>query len=398
MDENKIRAMIRKMNIKERVDGRYEGRLTLDNGKRKSFYGTTKVEVKNKVHEYLSKVENGYVESSVLLDSYADYWLTKYKYTKIEDSSYARLRNAYENIISPELGWRKISDITTQSIQALVDNRANPPKGSNIRPLSYSSLKKILEFLRPCLRCAVKEGVISKNPCDDVVLPRQNSIVTETKEQFALSDQQIALFKEAALQKTRRGDYRRDGIVLLLILSTGVRVGEAVALEWEDLCIESKEIHINKTIQSNIKNYHDSSKPKRYDKLKRSTKTKAGVRVNPINESVEELITLLREYDKRNAISSPYVACTLTGNRNNARNLQRSLDRILNGVDMGSLAHKVTLHTLRHTFGSVMLRRGVPISVVSALMGHSSVTVTYNKYIHVLQDEKVTAVSKVNIV
>lgn len=392
-----VNAAIRKMTIKERNDGRYEGRITLD-GKRKSFYGATKVEVKNKAREFLGKVENGYVGANVHLDEFANYWLINYKYHKIEDSSYARLKGCYDSIISPVLGKIKLSEIKSSDIQNLIDKRANPPQGSKINPLAYSSLKKILEFLNPCLKQAIKDGLIASNPCEDVVLPRESSISVETKVQFSLSDKQIELFKEAALAKNKSGEYRRDGIVLLLILSLGTRVAEMLALEKTDIHKDEKYIVINKTIQSSVKNYHDKSQPKRYDKLKMGTKTSAGIRTIPINDSVEELLTLLQEYDARNGIISPYVVCTSTGKRGNARNLQRSLDRILSNVDMGELPHKVTLHTLRHTFGSAMLRKGAPISVVSALLGHSSTVITYRKYIHVIQDEKISAVNKIQIV
>ena len=63
----------------------------------------------------------------------------------------------------------------------------------------------------------------------------------------------------------------------------------------------------------------------------------------------------------------------------------------------GHIKRHVTLHTLRHTFGSTMLRRGVPIEVVSKVMGHANVTVTYTKYIHVLQEQQAQAMCGVVI-
>jgi len=105
---------------------------------------------------------------------------------------------------------------------------------------------------------------------------------------------------------------------------------------------------------------------------------------------IEELI----EYDKRNNINSCYVCSTSTGTRNTARNLQRSLDRILKKT---SISKRVSLHTLRHTFGSTLIRRGVGVEVVSKLMGHANITITYNKYIHVLQEEEVKAMNMIKI-
>lgn len=76
------------------------------------------------------------------------------------------------------------------------------------------------------------------------------------------------------------------------------------------------------------------------------------------------------------------------------RNLQRSLDRI---IKMTNINKKVTLHTLRHTFGSVLLRRGVNIEIISKLMGHANISITYNKYIHTIQEEEAKAMQMVKV-
>ena len=70
------------MDIREREDGRLEGRLTIK-GKRKSFYGKTKTDVKQKAKEYLNKIENGYIEpKKIRLNDYIEYWLKTYKWNK----------------------------------------------------------------------------------------------------------------------------------------------------------------------------------------------------------------------------------------------------------------------------------------------------------------------------
>lgn len=99
-------------------------------------------------------------------------------------------------------------------------------------------------------------------------------------------------------------------------------------------------------------------------------------------------------YDKRNNITSKYIACTKVGTMNTSRNLQRSLNRIVKdtGVPDG-----ITLHTLRHTFGSSLVRHGVGIEVVSKLMGHANITITYLKYIHVIQEQEAKAMDMVTI-
>ena len=95
-------------------------------------------------------------------------------------------------------------------------------------------------------------------------------------------------------------------------------------------------------------------------------------------------------------ISSKYVCCTRTGTRQTHRNLTRSLHNIKNKSD--KIPDEITLHTLRHTFGSTLIRNKIDVSVVSTLMGHANIMVTYNKYIHVINEEKAKAMELVEII
>ena len=284
---NNIAAIVNNMTIKLRSDGRYEGRITVL--KRKSFYGKTKSEVKNKAKEYLLKIENGYREpQKIILNEYIEYWLMEYKWNKIEPSSYSRLYRVYENQIRTTIGKKLIGSITTKDIQKLIDDHANPPD-DKIKPLAKSGLKRIIHLLSPCMEKAVSENIIQKNPCDNVVIPKESCIQTETKCQFSLTDEQIQRFRKVVLSKYKTVDeyISRDGFVLIIILSLGLRVGEALALTWNDVDLDNKVVYINKTIQSNIINFdkkHGNNVT--YNKLKKSTKTNTGKRVLGLNENV----------------------------------------------------------------------------------------------------------------
>lgn len=389
---NNISTKINEMKIKTRSDGRFEGRMTVE-GKRKSFYGNTKTEVKNKAKEYLMKIENGYKEAEkIKLNEYIEYWLKKYKLNKIEPSSYSRLYSVYENQIKNTIGNKLIGVIRTSDIQNLIDEYANPTS-LDIKPLSISGLKKIIHLLRPCMSKAISEGLITNNPCDEVVLPIPSCIKVQTKEQIALSDSQIEEFKKVALSRYKSGEYKsRDAFVLLLMLNLGLRVGETVALRWENFDLENKIVYINKTMQSNIIDF--SKDKKRYSRIKDSTKTSSGVRVLKLNDSAMFYISELQEYDKRNGISAPYLCSTHNNTLNTPRNLQRSLDRL---IKQTNIKEPISLHTLRHTFGSVLVRRGIGIEVVSKLMGHANINITYKNYIHVVQEQKAKAMDMVNV-
>lgn len=393
---NIISSIVNNMTIRERKDGRLEGRISIQ-GKRIGFYGKTKTEVKNQAKEHLQKVENGYKEpKSIIFNEYMEYWLTTFKENKIESSSYNRLCSVYTHQIHDSIGNKKIGQITTKDIQDLIDSHANPLDPA-VKPLALSGLKRILNLLNPCLKKAVEEGVIQKNPCEHVILPKESCILKKTKQQFSLSDKELEEFKVAALSKYKSTkDYRsRDALVLLLMLNLGLRVGELLALEWTDVDLQSEVVHISKTVQEGITDYEvGNEKKKNYQKTKSSTKTPSGVRVLALNSMVLYYIDELQKYDERHQITSKYVACTGVGTMNCSRNLQRSLDRVINRTN---IQKHVSLHTLRHTFGSTLLRNGVNIEVVSKLMGHSNITITYNKYIHVIQEEEAKAMNGVNI-
>lgn len=393
---NIISSIVNNMTIRERKDGRLEGRISIQ-GKRIGFYGKTKTEVKNQAKEHLQKVENGYKEpKNVIFNEYMEYWLTTFKKNKIEFSSYNRLCSVYAHQIHNSIGNKKIGQITTKDIQDLIDSHTNPLDPA-VKPLALSGLKRILNLLNPCLKKAVEEGVIQKNPCEHVILPKESCILKKTKQQFSLSDKELEEFKVAALSKYKSTkDYRsRDALVLLLMLNLGLRVGELLALEWTDVDLQSEVVHISKTVQEGITDYEGGNeKKKNYQKTKSSTKTPSGVRVLALNSMVLYYIDELQKYDERHQITSKYVACTGVGTMNCSRNLQRSLDRVINRTN---IQKHVSLHTLRHTFGSTLLRNGVNIEVVSKLMGYSNITITYNKYIHVIQEEEAKAMNGVNI-
>lgn len=395
---NNISAIINGMSIREREDGRFEARLTID-GKRKSFYGNTKTQLKQKVKEHLQKIENGYKEpKKIKLNDYIEYWLKTYKWNKIEPSSYSRLYSVYIHQIHDSIGKKMIGDITTKDIQGLIDERANPSVNKT-KALSLSGLKKIIHLLNPCFKKAVSEGIIHKNPCADVILPTKSCVKVETKQQITLSDLEIEEFKSVALEKYKTtGEYKsRDALVLLLILNLGLRVGEAIALRWSDFDISKELVYINKTLQSNIIEFDNGEvveNAKKYSRIKQATKTDSGIRVLKLNESALYYISELKGYDIRNNIKSPYLCSTSKGTLNNPRNLQRSLDRIIKRT---SITENVSLHTLRHTFGSTLIRRGVGVEVVSKLMGHANINITYLKYIHVIKEQEAMAMSMINV-
>ena len=112
-----------------------------------------------------------------------------------------------------------------------------------------------------------------------------------------------------------------------------------------------------------------------------------------MNNSSEHYLRELKEYAERNKIETKYVAYTRIGTRTNARNLQRDFSKILKRAGV----ENCSLHTLRHTFGSMLVRKGVQLVVVSRMMGHSNIQITINRYIHILQEQQAEGIELLDV-
>jgi integrase len=393
---------VKEMTFYLRDNGTYQSKVTI-NGRRKTFYGKTKNEVRLKYQECLKDINaNGFQDKcSLTLNEYMEYWLETYKLKTIEPSSYDKLESVYLHQVKNTIGSLKLSNITTKDIQDLIDNYASP-KNRSTKPLAKSGLKRLQQLLNQCFKKAVQEKRISTNPCAGVYIPNDVFIDTETRQQFSLNDSQMLELKKLALTKTKYGKSKcgegykyRDGLVLLVMLNTGLRSGEMLALEWTDVDLENKTLSVNKIMQNKVVDRTDSEH-RRVDRVKNGSKTQAGHRVIPINDATVGYFSEIQKNNAMLGIKSKYVCSTRTGTRQSYRNLIRSLNTIQKQSE--TIPQDVTLHTLRHTFGSKLIRSGVDVSVVSKLMGHANITVTYNKYIHVIQEETAKAMKLVEIV
>ena len=121
----------------------------------------------------------------------------------------------------------------------------------------------------------------------------------------------------------------------------------------------------------------------------RSTKTKSGCRYVPLNDKAIEALCYFRDLEYNN----PYVMANSDEGVITYRNLFRVLDNVLKDAKI----NHGSLHSLRHTFATRLLRMGEDIKNVSELLGHSDVSITYNIYIHVTREQKKKAVDKLNL-
>lgn len=164
-----------------------------------------------------------------------------------------------------------------------------------------------------------------------------------------------------------RKDLKLFGIVLCL--NTGLRVGEICALKWEDIDLEEKNLYVKKTLQR----VYDSVQKKTKINIDRP-KTENSIRCIPISKKIYEILKPLKKEYKPNQFF-------LTGSSTKfiePRNYQNTFKKVLKA----SKVKQNNFHILRHTFASNCIEVGMDIKSLSEILGHSSVEITLNRYVH----------------
>lgn len=376
--------------IYQREDGRYEKRVYLGKGsdgkkKYRSIYGNTRREVLNKLNEEMKnqkKYETD-IEDTVFRD-YALYWMKKYKYPNLKPVSYDRLEQTY-NTVCEYIGWVQMGNINTDDIQDMINDLS--------RKRAYSTVKKNYEFVNGVFKQTVNMGKLDFNPCVAVSMPRERNMAVQTKAIEILTQEETdAMYTFNEKIKKSNNQFYKHMPALLLMLNTGWRVGELLALEWEDINFKERNARINKTLAQAKPRDDDGEVTSNHKEMfPEKTKTRSGERITPLNDTAIELLRQIQRYNKRCKIKSNYVVCTKDGGYVTERNLLRTFKYVLGVINAD---RGYTIHSLRHTFASRMLTSGVDISIVSKLLGHSDINITYKKYIHILHGQLEASVMK----
>lgn len=365
----------------------YELRVWIG-GEQKSFYGKSEAATRKKLREYRKNTPvDTKLYSEALLGEYVYDYLLNYKYGKIKDSSYDILERVYNNQIKCyEISTKKLKDITPKDMQTYLDLLNTK--------YSTSIIKKVLEILSPALKLAVINDMVKFNVLDFVAMPRKQPVIgmiEEKEEPVYTEDEANKLtdicmkFYGESLRNTRRYRYAPSYV---LLLNTGMRVGEMCALTWKDVDLDKRTITINKT-QTLINNRERFESDNKKVSIITSTKTARSNRVIPVNDTSYYILVELKKRQKECGIKSDYVIASPEGNMMITRVVEQTFKRICeeNGIQCKGV------HALRHTFGSLLLMKGVDVKVVSEILGHSTVKFTYDRYIHLLNNIKAQSIN-----
>ena len=356
---------------------------TDDRGKlvRKQFTGKTQQDVKNKLQEYKKQMLMGVLnENKLTVSDWFYSWLFDYRKQDLKPKSFQRYHGIYKNYIeNTDFGNIKLNDLRTTHLQRhykkLLDNGVTP-----------TTIRQINTNLKTCLNEAERQGYIQKNWCKLVTLPKKE----DNKEVKVLTKQEQEKFLEAI-----KGHELE--LLYIVVLGTGLRIGEILGLKWPDIDFKNNELHVNRSLQKAA--IYENDKIVRYEVQETTPKTKNSLRTIPVPQNIikklrthkkeqNELILLLQEeYDNKN-----YVFCNKLGKPIEDKRPGRNLKTILTSIGI----EPIKFHALRHTYATRLFEAGIPPKTVQHLMGHSDIETTMNIYTHVMKEQKLEAVDKIN--
>ncbi len=382
--------------ITKRKDGRWVAKIQIgtnpDTGKAimKSFYGKERKEVVSKLDDYklMIKSEISVIHKDLLFSKYITDWMENVRVNKLKDGSYDRLYYTVNNNILPYIGHFKLGEINSEMIQRLVINELmnTPSPIYKDKKLSHSTIKKAYNALTSCFEYATSNRHITLNPMNSVELPSIHKF--ETKIIEIIPDEDVKKIINTSLSKFNNGKYvYAMGAGVVLLFNTGIRIGELLGLKWDKVDFMNKTI----TICSNVtkttnKSKKDDTNGKTSTLIQKTVKTQSSNRMIPLNESAIEALNILKSI--RYFGENSFVISTATNTVMSPDTFRDIYYRILNKAGV----KKYSVHATRHTFASKLFREKQDIKVISQLLGHSSVSITYNTYVHVIEEQKINSV------
>ncbi|HEX6817068.1 MAG TPA: site-specific integrase [Ktedonobacterales bacterium] len=350
--------------VRRRADGRWEATITLPNGKRKSYYRKTRAEASAALTAALRDLVQGVpiVAEKQTLAEYLSWWLDSSSHG-LAPRTVTRYRSHVTSSLVPALGRIRLAKLSPQPIQALYTAKLE----GGVAP---GTVRQMHAVLRRALGEAARLGLVPRNVATLVKVPKP----TRHEMQVLSPDEARVLLTSV------EGD--RLEALYVLALTTGMRLGELLALRWSDVDLHAKApaLHVRATLRyvnAGTYFFEPPKTPKSRRRIALSAKALDALRRHRARQLEERLAAGPAWKDEDLVFCTP-VGRALCGNHLSGRDFQALLKR-------ASLP-RVRFHDLRHTCATLLLRRGVHPKVVSELLGHATVTMTLDRYSHVLPD------------
>lgn len=375
----------------------YMARFTYQ-GTSYTMYDKELKNAKKKLADKKYEVEHGLSGKAdkITLNKWYEVWLKDYKDNKIKDTTNQNYQNYYENHVRNTLGKRTLKQIKPIHIQKLYNDIIE-------RDYAPTTLKSLHALLHNLFEIAVNNDLIIKNPCKGTERPAPEP----TERRVLSSEEQVFL-----LNYIRRTEWQFVEPVITVMTGTGIRVGEALGLKWEDIDFEKNTMSINRTLV-----YVKNKETGKFGFKQQPPKTKNSKRIIPLHETVVK--ALKRQKLNQNILKlqgtwnppKGFENLVFTGRKGQPQQtsfVQTALNRIVKAINEEEMKkaqeenrtpvvmEHLHPHALRHSFATRCFEQDLPPKTVQMLMGHANIQVTLDLYTHVSEEKKLEDMKKLD--
>lgn len=351
-------------NIRKRKDGRWEARYTKDEyddpaKKYGSVYGKTYQEAKEKRDLIIKQGAQKKHSSGYMFKDILEAWQDSNR-VRLKEASVSRYQNLIDSHILPELGNKRMGQLSAAMINRFLADKLEKGRLDGAGGLSAAYVRSITLVISSAITYGVRENLCS---------PLRSPITKPSPPQKELSI--LSVPQQDTLEEALQDDINEEKLLIYITLYTGLRIGEACALRWEDINLEAKILYVRQTVS---RVWYFENEKKRSKLIVGLPKTKSSLRCIPI---CSKLYAILKNYPYRKKYG--YVLPNLSnGEFTSPRTFEYRYKRILNSCGLAP----VNYHALRHTFATRCIERGVDIKSLSEVLGHADASITLNTYVH----------------
>ena len=288
-------------------------------------------------------------------------WLERYMKHTIKIRTYNRYKSICELHLIKDLGEYELEELKPNVLQDFLLKKIDDHYSTN-------TIKGIVSVLKQALRLAITLEFVDKEYCSNLKMPS-----SEEKEISVFTKKEQQVIESFCLNHKKR-----NYIGIVICLYTGIRLGELLALTWDDIDFNSNLLTINKTSYSakvDGKTQIIVDKPK----------TKKSNRVIPLPNQLVKLLKIIKKES-----NSKYVITTRNSGMVGNRSYQRTFKFILKKVNVPYR----NFHSLRHTFATNAIELGMDVKTLAEILGHTNAMITLNRYSHSLLNYKIEMMNK----
>ena len=358
--------------ISQRKDGRYMARLSVGDGKRLTFYGETREEVRDLlVTAQANKLKGTLVTGPrQTVTQFLESWLSDVAGPGVRPGTALRYQEIVELHVVPTLGKLTLSKLTPQHLSATYKLLGET--------LSAATVGHVHRVLHRALETAVRWGYVGRNPCDLVDPPK-----ARRQEMHALNTEQVKTLLAAA-----QGDELEA--LYVLALTTGMRQGELLGLKWADVDLAAGTLQVQRSIGRVPGKGWVESEPKTAKGRRSIVLIPLAVNALKRHRAGQLQARLLAglEWEDRDL-----VFCNAFGRPIEEPNLRaRSFKPLLKKAGLPD----IRFHDLRHSAASLLFALGVHPKIVQEQLGHSAISITLDTYSHAVPTLQAEAARKLD--